>query len=432
METALLLLATSLFLVCSVLYLRVAFQSTLGWGLAGILFPPSAGLYYALDWQRLRPLALLHLASVFMLGFTLALWVRAHPYSFDGTRLAWLRDWIAPAYARHHLEAGPVQFASEQELNPYLQQHHHATGGEIDGIPVRFVRTTLVNGVLRLKSDENFFSETEVTIPLQGIKLDSGDNLLEFTPASSHPPPVYVTHYPADMGKPEISVFDHGYWMDLMLSASNNKPLYTGYIKLRLPDHKQSFLAGEFRAFTRDLRFYGDDVDLSFDSNATIEYVAEQYLDDKLGNLLDHVNGFSDTFYQTALDNPTGHTEANVKLTDGSQHQFRVDLIKGSDGWVVSDGPTAQLVAALRTMKTQPPASIQTMSVVDQASHVDPAELDKLVGKRVVILTREGDKRVGTISDVDRYNVTLATAVDGGTMGMLVQRRDIAKVELSH
>lgn len=430
METALLLAGVIFFLVCTVLFLRHAFATTIGWGVTGLVFPPAAFLFYVLSWQRLKRLAVAHVGSTFLLVLACLLWVRAHPFAFDDTRLTWLRDAWAPAFAETPMMIEPAQYVSERELQPYLQGSRHPAGYFL-GEQVEFVRTTFVNNILRFKSDEDVLSRMEVAIALDKIPLQTGENLLEYTPESLDSPVIHVTYYPEGQQVPEMKVYTRRYWMELLISVKDGM-LYTGYVKLRLPDRQRSFLAGEYRAYTRDLRFEGDEVDRQFDSNATIEYVAEQYLINKLGNQLEQVLGFTDTFFQTALDNPTGRTEAKIRLLDGSQHQVKIDMMKGSEGWVVDSGPTADLLEALRRMRAAPAGAIAPMPVRERLNLVNPDRLDAMVGQTVVILTRDGKQREGTISDVDQHNVTLAQPMDGGVLGMLLKRRDITEVKLRH
>ena len=429
METTLLLAGGALFLVCTLLFLRYAFASTLGWGLMGIIFPPSAIMFYAVSWKKLKPLALIHLASALLLVLVAVMWVRANPFALDDSRLAWLRDWWAPAFAEKPMVIEPEKYVSERELQPYLQGREHPAG-MIGGEPVEFVRTTLVNGILRFKSDENVFARLEVAIPLDHLTLEAGENLLEYTPESSDSPQIHITRYPDGRQLPEVDVFTHRFWLELLVSVKDG-PVYTGYVKLRLPDARRSFVAGEFRAYTRDLRFEDDKVDPFFDSNATIEYVVEEYLVNRLGNVLDSVTGFSDTFYQTALENPTARTDATLRLADGTEHTIRISLLKGSEGWVVDSGPTADLINALRTLRSMPSAAIRATPVRERLQIIDPDTLEHVIGKMVVISTRDGKLRSGIISDVDQHNVTLTSPQDGGTLGMLVKRRDIAEVKLS-
>lgn len=428
METTLLLTGIAFFLVCTLLFLRHAFANTLGWGLAGLLVPPSALLFYTAHWNHHKRLALLHLASALWLLLTVALWVRAHPHALEGPGLAWLRDRWAPAFAQRPLVIAPEDFVSERELQPYLHGRRHP-GGMILGEAVAFIRTTLVDGVLRFKSDEEVFARVEVAIPLEHITLVAGENLLTFTPESTDSPQVQVTYYPEGSRVPEVEIFTHRFWLELLVSVREGL-MYTGYIKLRLPDEQRSFLAGEFRAYTRDLRFDGDEVDRFFDTNATIEYVAEQYLVNRLGNQLAGIIGFQDTFYQTVLEQPTGRTEARLRLTDGSEHVVRVGLLKGSEGWVVDSGPTAELINALRTLSSDPASAIRALPVRERLQQIDPARVDDLVGRAVVIVTRDGRQRSGIIREVDQHNVTLVSALDGGTVGMLVKRRDITELTL--
>jgi ribosome maturation factor RimP len=72
------------------------------------------------------------------------------------------------------------------------------------------------------------------------------------------------------------------------------------------------------------------------------------------------------------------------------------------------------------------------MPVRERLNLVNPDRLDAMVGQTVVILTRDGKQREGTISDVDQHNVTLAQPMDGGVLGMLLKRRDITEVKLRH
>ena len=428
METTLLLIGVVLFLVCTLLFLRYAFANTLSWGLAGLVFPPSAVIFYAVSWKKLKPLALVHLASVFLLLLAAMVWVRAHPYSLDDTRLDWLRDAWAPAFAEKPMIIEKNLFVSERELLPYLQNHSNPAG-RIRGERVNFIRTTLVNNILRFKSDENVFSRIEVSIPLDGITLKPGENLLEYAPESLDSPVVNITYYPEGKQVPEVFAYTYRFWLELLLSVKDGT-IYSGYIKLRLPDRYKSYLAGEFRAYTRDIRFEGDDVDRFFDSNATIEYVAEQYLVNKLGNKIESVEGFQDTFFQTALENPTGRTEATFKLIDGSRHTMRIGLLKGSEGWVVDNGPTSELLDALKIMQTEPAGAIAPMPIRERLRIVDVESIDALVGKDVVISTRDGKAREGTIKEVDQHNVTLTLPMEGGTFAMLLKRREITQVKL--
>jgi hypothetical protein len=430
METTLLLAGGALFLVCTLLFLRYAFANTVGWGVAGLLFPPSAILFYAVAWKKLKALALVHLASLVLFVLVAMMWVRANPFALDDTGLAWLRNLWAPAFAESPMNVEKEKFVSERELQPYLQGRIHPAG-QMLGEPVNFVRTTLLNNVLRFKSDENVFARMEVAIPLEGISLKPGENLLEYTPESTDNPPVHITYYPEGQQTPEVKVYSHRFWLELMLSVKDG-PLYSGYVKLRLPDRQRSFVAGEFRAYTRDLRFEDDVVDRFFDSNATIEYVAEQWMVNKLGNVLERVTGFRDTFFQTVLEHPTGRTDVIVRLVDGTEHTLKIGLLKGSEGWVVESGPSPELIQALRTLRSKPAGAISRQPVRERVKVVDPSSLDHLIGKTVVISTFDGKQRSGTISEVDQHNVTLMSPVDGGSMGILVKRREITEVKLSH
>ena len=428
-ENILFLAGVGFFGLCTLVFLAAAFRASAGWGMAGLLIPPSAVFFYAVFWTRRRTLALIHFTSLLMLLLVCVVWVRANPDWFDHSRLAPLRDWLAPAYAPKPLKIQSQHFVSEHDIAPFLQKNLGATSGRLQGEPVKFVRTTFLNGTLRFKSDESLLSALEVSIPLPDLELRPGENLLQFTPESTDNPPVLITRRQLPDMTPRVELVEHGFWLELMLTTGDDL-VYTGYVKLRLPDAERSFVAGDFRAYTRDLRVSDDVVDRHFDSNATIEYVVEQYLINTLGNKLERVTAFRDTFFQVALDNATARTEASVRMADGSERQVRFGLIKGSEGWVVETAPELDLVSALSTLRQNPPAAIGRVPVRERLISVGPEDMDRIVGRDVVILTHDGKQREGTVSEVDQYNITLAAPMDGGSLGMLVKRREVREVRI--
>ncbi|HVL02795.1 MAG TPA: hypothetical protein VM553_23420, partial [Dongiaceae bacterium] len=371
MENLLFLAGAGFFALCTLIYWSAAFKASKGWGMAGLLIPPSAIFFYAVFWSRRRTLALVHFTSLLMLILACVVWVRANPQWFQGSQLVVVRDWLAPAFASKPLIVRPQNFASEPEMAPFLQRNMGNASGRLDSDAVEFVRATFINGVLRFKSDETAYSPLEVSIPLQSYSLRPGENLLQYTPESLDNPPVLISRRQEPGLRPEVEMVERGFWLELMLTT-NSDLVYSGYVKLRLPDSKRSFVAGEFRAYTRDLRLSDDQIDRQFDSNATIEYVVEQYLINTLGNKLDRIGRFRNTFYQAALDDASGRTEVDVRLVDGTEKVVHFGLIKGSEGWVVKTAPELDLMAALGTLRQNPPAAIGRVSTRDRLISVGP------------------------------------------------------------
>ncbi len=429
METNLLLAGTAFFALCTLAFWRAAFRASVGWGVAGVLIPPSAIFYYAVFWSGKRLLALVHFTSLLMFVLVAVVWVRANPGWFDHSRLAPLRDWLAPASASTPLALQPVHFIAETDIAPYLKQNLGSATARFDGQTLDMVRTTFIDGTLRFKSDETLFSTLEVSIPLQGISLRAGENLLQYTPESTDNPPVIIARRSARELAPAMEIIEHGFWLELMITTTDT-PVYHGYIKLRLPDAHQSFLAGDYRAYTRDVRILDDAVDRFFDSSATIEYVAEQYLINTLGHKLEKVTGFRNTFVQTALDDATARTEATVLMADGREHTVKFSLLKGDSGWVVKSAPELDLISALRVLRQNPPAAIGQTPLRDRLRSIDPQAVESALGQEVVILTLDGKQREGRVSAVDQHNITLAAPVEGGAMAMLVKRREVMEVQI--
>src|SRR3990167_6174597 len=93
-ENILFLAGVGFFGLCTLVFLAAAFRASAGWGMAGLLIPPSAVFFYAVFWTRRRTLALIHFTSLLMLLLVCVVWVRANPDWFDHSRLAPLRDWL--------------------------------------------------------------------------------------------------------------------------------------------------------------------------------------------------------------------------------------------------------------------------------------------------------------------------------------------------
>lgn len=337
-ETHLFLTGVALFALCMLAFWRAAFRASVRWGLAGVLLPPSAVFFYAVFWTTRRTLALVHFASLLVLVLVSVLWVRAHPAALTGSPLAPVQDMLAPASRVLPLQT--VHFVAEPDLQAFQRANPAGMIGRIDGDIRTFARTTFLDGTLRFQTDERLLSALEVTIPLHGMQWQPGENLLQFTPESTDNPPVLISRRTESPAAPDGTVYAHGFWLELVISPSSPL-LYSGHVKLRLPDEQKSFVVGDFRAYTRDVRIVDDQVDRFYDSAATIEYVAEQYLVDRLGNKLGRVKGFQNTFFQVALENATASTEVQVEMADGSEQMLAFHLIKGSVGWVVESAPAA-------------------------------------------------------------------------------------------
>ena len=422
--TAALLAFTGVTLNC----LRFAYGRSLGWGLACTVLPLSWIPFYHLEWDRIRIQGVIHTIALIALLFFGALYIRANPFLFDQGVFTGLRDRVAPAFAQAPLSLSSPRFASDYKINSKKLRGNENVGRYLDR-EYRFEHVVFKDNILRFKQ-LNAKDPVEFAIDLHGYEItESGSLMLDLTPASTGFPLVHVMQYQPHSALPDVSSFERGYWLELILDRVTDER-YQGQVVLKLPDGRKGYLVGNFNASTRDLVWELGDVIRSYDSNDTIEYIAGQYLINNLGSSLLNVVDYNDTFFQTSLEESTGQTQVTVAMVDGSIHDIDIGLFKNGDEWVVERTPVRELISALQTIRKAPPAAIAQKPVLQQLETFGPEDLDELVGRKVSIKTYDGKTREGTVGSVDRYNVSLVTQLVGGEVALMVKRREVTEVRV--
>lgn len=428
METLLLVIALFLFAGLTLNCLHLAFTKSLGWGFLCLLFPPAWLTFYGFNWRDYRVQGVAHLVSLAAFVLFSALYIRANPFIFDGHALAPVRDWVAPAFGQSPLEFSAPVFASDYDIKRVDADARYSYG-RYSGKDLQFQQVVLSNGVLRFKQLETQ-EPVELVIDLSHYDIEQAGSLgMDVTPDSQVVPVVHVMTFQNNSAVPVVESYDRGYWLELIVDRIGTGR-YEGQVKLKLPDGGKSYLAGMFSATDKDLIWEFDEVKRSYDSNDTIEYITEQYLVNNLGSSLDEVVDFNGTFFQTNLENSTGHTNVRISMVDGSTHNIAIELFKNDQGWVVERSPVRDLISALQTIQEQPPAAISSKPVLVQTRTFSADEVDELVGLNVTIVTRDGKTREGLLDSVDRYNVSLVTYLGGGEVAMMVRRREVKEVRL--
>lgn len=428
METFLLGFALVVFAGLTLNCLRLAFSTSTSWGVLCSLVPLAWLPFYGIHWRDLRIQGVIHGVSLVAVLLFSALYIRANPFVFDGHSLALIRDWVAPAYGTNPLPISTHVFASDYDVKR-LQFDSRFSTAIYQGGRYQFEQVVLNDGILRFKQLEPN-EPLEFVIDLSTYDLvESGHLMLDLTPESPQVPLVHVMQYREGYAVPEVESFDRDYWMELLVNQIS-EGRYEGQVTLKLADGRKSFLTGSFSAVNRDLLWEFGDVKRSYDSNATIEYIAEQYLINNLGSSLNRVESFAGTFFQTNLENSTAHTSVVISMVDGSAHNLEIELFKNEQGWVVERSPVRDLISALQTIRQEPPAAILAKPVLVQTRTYAPEDMDKLIGQNVSILTFDGKTREGLVDEVDRYNVKLVTYLGGGEVALMVKRREVKEVVL--
>ena len=428
METFLFISALLAFCGVTLNCLRFAYGRSVGWGLACTIMPLSWIPFYGVEWGRVRIQGVIHILTLTAVLFFGTLYVRANPFQFDESLLSGVRDRVAPAFAQAPLSLAAPKFASDYEINSKFQPEGGNYGRYL-GHDYRFSQVVFADGMLRFKQLD-VEEPVEFAIDLHAYDVgERGSLLLDLTPASTAFPLVHVMQYNPHSALPHVSSFERGFWLELILDRVSDDR-YQGQVVLKIPDGRKGFLAGGFNASTKDLIWEFGEVQRSYDSNDTIEYVAGQYLVNNLGSSLLNVVDYNDTFFQTNLEESTAYTQVTVSMVDGSIHDIDIDMFKNDNQWVVERTPVRELVGALQTIRQAPPAAIAPKPVLQQLETYGPDDLDVLVGRKVALLTYDGKTREGTVGSVDRYNVSLVTLLGGGEVALMVKRREVKEVRV--
>ena len=428
METFLFVAALLAFAAATLNCLRLAFGRSINWGMTCSLLPLAWVPFYGFDWERLRGQAVTHLLTLIAFVFCSVLFIRSNPFIFDNSLLSGLRDTVAPAFAQAPLPLDAPRFASDYEIKRQVSRRDESYGRFL-GRDYVFKQVVFADGILRFKqlSSEQ---PVEFAIDLHDYAVaDSGSLVLDLTPASAGLPLVHVMQYQRESALPDVNSFERDYWLELVLDRVTEER-YQGRVLMRLPDGRKGYLAGNFNASTKDLLWELGDVNRSYDSNDTIEYVASQYLINNLGSSLLNVVDFNDTFFQTNLEESTAQTLVTIATVDGGIHDIAIELYKNQNQWVVERTPVRELVGALQTIQQLPPASISAQPTLARIETYSAEDLESLVGRKVAILTQDGKTREGTIGSVDRYNVSLVTLLGGGEVAYMVKRREVKEVRV--
>ncbi|PKF72715.1 MFS transporter [Pseudomonas fluvialis] len=327
---ALLILAGLMLMLLGLIWLiRMAFSTSLFWGL-GSLLPPITLIYLLRYWRQARKAVLLGALGIIPLivGVTLLA-------SQDAERLQAI-------LSLQWLEA-------EQQAPGSLDIR---LNGELNGQPFRPQHAELIDGVLSLREGGDFFARREVQIRLDG---QPGPQLkLSLLPDDPAPRPlVEISWLLPEQDLPEARMLQRGYTLHLDLQAQTPNR-YVGDFHLVLPRSLATNLSGRIELYSDRLRYRDGRVDLSHDSEDTLAYVLRDYLQRRFAtravSLADlNVSDFS----AGKLDLPV------TALVDGQSQQLQVQLSKQTRGWQVLDDHYPALPAAQVTPTAPAAAQLQ-------------------------------------------------------------------------
>lgn len=382
---ALLILSGLLMMLCGWVWLIMrAFGTSLLWGL-GSLLPPLTLAYMLGHWRKSsRPMMLATLGFIpLIVGLTLLA-------SNDSERLAAI---LSLSWLKSEVKQPP-------ELDIRLR-------GELNGQPFMPQQGELIDNILTLREGGDFFAQREVRIRLPEGGF-SGALRLDVLPQDQGPvPAIEVSWRLPDQELPEARLVTQGYTLhlDLFPEAPN---LMVGDFHLVLPEPFRTSLSGEVQLFTDRLRYRGGKVDTRFDSEDTLAYVVEDYLERRFSTRLVQLRKVQ------GISLPAQHLNMQIDTRiNGKAQHFTLKLVKEERrGWHVEGDdypalphPSEKLATAPIKEEASGTVSQRDSGAVDRRSSFSLRRLEEApsdyLGLRMHVVTLQGGKAEGRFEGID-------------------------------
>lgn len=430
MGVAVLISGLSILLVANGVYLLMAYRRAPLWAWSSFFVPPLALIYYSLYWHRSWHLFAMHFVGLVLTVMGLTLVARGSPEHFSSLGLTDVQSALAPASLNRPIDTGVQQFAGHRQVKHYIGRIDGLTGGQLFGEKVHVQQVELIDGVLRFKKGQGLFPQKELAIFLGITEYDVEDRWeLNINPTMENPPIIHVSQYHARGGELSTRVYDSGYWLELVLSDRRENQL-SGFVRLLLPGENgedKDFIAGNFEAYTNQLRYHKDEVNRFYDSNDTIEYVASEHLAVRFKKAVKDVV-YLDTHYLAHASIPSAETLAQLTLSDGSVHAIPLALFKGERGWTVDTSSTDDLTAAIQLLTEEPPAAGLPENLAIEEDVYQGAQYEQLVGKRIKVTSKRGKIREGRLTGIESSQLVLHRPMDNGFMDIYMPKRQVEQI----
>lgn len=317
-----------------------AFATSLLWGI-GSLLPPLTLAFVFSHWRAARRAVVLSCLGVIPLVVGLSLLA-----SRDADRLA----------AIFSLRWLPTQVQPELSMN---------IKGQLNGRAFAPQQGEFINGVLTLREGQGFFARQEVIVRLR--EPVDGALRVDVLPDDAGPlPEVEIAWLSRDRELPESRRLDRGYTLHLDLEPVAPNKL-SGDFHLVLPPHYQTSLNGSVELFTNRLRYRNGEVDRRHDSQDTLAFVIEDYLQRR------HASRDVSIQPLPTLALPADELEVSVQATvKGEAQGFTLHLIKDAQGWQVRGDDYSALTAdviAPAAARDESPAAVKAIPVTAKDRH---------------------------------------------------------------
>ena len=307
--------------------------------------------------------------------------------------------------------------------------------GRLHGEPFRYDRVALIDGVLTLSQGEGFLADLEVRVLLGWNPEDITERkTLIVGPSDEGAPVVHLSWKPQGKDYPETRIFEGGYRMELALAPLDTGQL-SGSIVLVMPDSFKSYLSGNFTAHTNHLRYRNGEVDLYFDHEDSLAYVAEEFLKTQFpqGALL-HVQTKHATLHRAEK---VGLVIATVELSNGEVQERKIRLEKADVGWAVVPGSMDTRVTVapqdqgIKLVEPNIETPGETHSTAPEPVTLTFPELVAYVNQFVLLETIGGQKLEGVLRKISGDRLWLVMSVGSGNVERSVGASELKSMTLS-
>lgn len=324
---------------------------------------------------------------------------------------------------------------SEEAALLVVEGQGKALSGRLHGKKFRYDRVALIDGVLTASQGGGFLPELEVRILLgwDPEEITERRSML-VNPSDEGVPVVHLSWKPDGQDYPETRIFSGGYRLELALAPLDTDQL-SGSMVLVMPDSFKSYLVGDFTAYSNHLRYRNGTVDLHFDHDDTLAYVAEEYLATQFPEgVLESVQA---EHVQLRRAEASGQVMSRVVLTNGAVEQRHVRLEKSEVGWAVVPGSMETRVitepregsATLRSpvFEKAAPEEAQTLPPVEKTF----PELVAYVDRNVLLETHSGRQLDGVLRRISGDRLWLVMNVGSGKVERSVSAEELKSLMLS-
>lgn len=387
-------------------------------------------------WEEYRWWALGRVASLLTAAVGVALFLATGQSPLEQAPRQNLAGQAGQVLRGDNMATSTAFVTSEEAALLVVEGQGKALSGRLHGKKFRYDRVALIDGVLTASQGKGFLPELEVRVLLgwDPEAITERRSML-VNPSDEGAPVVHLSWKPEGQDYPETRIFSGGYRLELALAPLDTDQL-SGSMVLVMPDSFKSYLVGDFTAYSNHLRYRNGNVDLHFDHDDTLAYVAEEYLATQFPEgMLESVQA---EHVQLRRAEATGQVMSQVVLTSGAVEQRHVRLEKSEVGWAVVPGsmetrvitPPREGSATLRSpvFETSPSEQVQAVPPVEKTF----PELVAYMDRKVLLETRSGRELEGVLRRVSGDRLWLVMNVGSGNVERSVSAEELKSLTLSN